>query len=420
MIDNNNIILITDSDDIAKSVLAKLILLRENDNISVCSVHNAKSVIKNSTFGVALLVKTAEDSDDEILKIITSIKSVKNDIEILLLLPEYNSETVIKAYDCGIYDYLLFDASESYFMIKTVNCFKQNMLKTKLSYDEKFLNQLGAIDSKTGLYQYKYLKEIFVELTDNLKIKNGSFSVLTLDESGKTKISTNRLALAIKSTLRQDDIAAIARGGKFYLILPNIDLISTKAVLQKLQDKMGESFKIRAGVSLIGIQSFATLEKLALDGLTSAIQNDVIAVCLEHNIDVQNSWLDEDDNEQSNIKSFKLFKNVFNNKMNNVIIPLFFRYKNEFEAKLTNTEVSQYANDIECVFSLKNENLHSELTIRYNGFAKFKIEITHTGLDSAENTKLDVPLSKLTDKFLISLLKQLKKEYKQSAYKKGS
>ena len=257
-------------------------------------------------------------------------------------------------------------------------------------------------------------------MTDNLKIKNGSFSVLTLDESGKTKISTNRLALAIKSTLRQDDIAAIARGGKFYLILPNIDLISTKAVLQKLQDKMGENFKIRAGVSLIGIQSFATLEKLALDGLTSAIQNDVIAVCLEHNIDVQNSWLDEDDNEQSNVKSFKLFKNVFNNKMNNVIIPLFFRYKNEFEAKLTNTEVSQYANDIECVFSLKNENLHSELTIRYNGFAKFKIEITHTGLDSAENTKLDVPLSKLTDKFLISLLKQLKNEYKQSAYKKGS
>ena len=201
--------------------------------------------------------------------------------------------------------------------------------------------------------------------------------------------------------------------------MPNIDLIGTKAVLQKLQDKMGENFKIRAGISLIGIQSFVTLEKLALDGMTSAIQNDVLAVCLEHNIDVQNSWLEDDATEQS-VKSFKLFKNVFTNKMNNIIIPIFFRYKNEFEAKLTNTEVSQYANNIECVFSLKNENIHSELTIRYNGFAKFKIEITHTGLDSAENTKLEVSLSKLTDKYLISLLKQLKNEYKQTAYKKGS
>lgn len=419
MIDNNNIVLITESDEVAKSVLNKLVLLRGNDKISVCSLLNLKSVIKNSTFSVAILVKSPDETEEEILKYISTIKHAKNTVEILLLLPENNSEFLLKAYDSGIYDYLLLGASEADYMVKTVNCFKSSMLKEKLSYEEKFLNQLGAIDTKTGLYQCKYLKEIFVELSENLKIKSGTFSVLTLDDSCKTKISTNRLAQTIKSSIRQDDIAAIARGGKFYLILPNIDLIGTKAVLQKLQDKMGENFKIRAGISLIGLQSFVTLEKLALDGMTSAIQNDVLAVCLEHNIDVQNSWLEDDATEQS-VKSFKLFKNVFTNKMNNIIIPIFFRYKNEFEAKLTNTEVSQYANNIECVFSLKNENIHSELTIRYNGFAKFKIEITHTGLDSAENTKLEVSLSKLTDKYLISLLKQLKNEYKQTAYKKGS
>lgn len=419
MIDNNNIVLITESDEVAKSVLNKLVLLRGNDKISVCSLLNLKSVIKNSTFSVAILVKSPDETEEDILKYISTIKHAKNTVEILLLLPENNSEFLLKAYDSGIYDYLLLEASEADYMVKTVNCFKSSMLKEKLSYEEKFLNQLGAIDTKTGLYQCKYLKEIFVELSENLKIKSGTFSVLTLDDSCKTKISTNRLAQTIKSSIRQDDIAAIARGGKFYLILPNIDLIGTKAVLQKLQDKMGENFKIRAGISLIGLQSFVTLEKLALDGMTSAIQNDVLAVCLEHNIDVQNSWLEDDATEQS-VKSFKLFKNVFTNKMNNIIIPIFFRYKNEFEAKLTNTEVSQYANNIECVFSLKNENIHSELTIRYNGFAKFKIEITHTGLDSAENTKLEVSLSKLTDKYLISLLKQLKNEYKQTAYKKGS
>ena len=419
MIDNNNIVLITESDEVAKSVLNKLVLLRGNDKISVCSLLNLKSVIKNSTFSVAILVKFPDETEEDILKYISTIKHAKNTVEILLLLPENNSEFLLKAYDSGIYDYLLLEASEADYMVKTVNCFKSSLLKEKLSYEEKFLNQLGAIDTKTGLYQCKYLKEIFVELSENLKIKSGTFSVLTLDDSCKTKISTNRLAQTIKSSIRQDDIAAIARGGKFYLILPNIDLIGTKAVLQKLQDKMGENFKIRAGISLIGLQSFVTLEKLALDGMTSAIQNDVLAVCLEHNIDIQNSWLEDDATEQS-VKSFKLFKNVFTNKMNNIIIPIFFRYKNEFEAKLTNTEVSQYANNIECVFSLKNENIHSELTIRYNGFAKFKIEITHTGLDSAENTKLEVSLSKLTDKYLISLLKQLKNEYKQTAYKKGS
>ena len=67
-----------------------------------------------------------------------------------------------------------------------------------------------------------------------------------------------------------------------------------------------------------------------------------------------------------------------------------------------------------------SDNANFILSIDKSLFAKFKIEITHTGLDSAENTKLEVSLSKLTDKYLISLLKQLKNEYKQTAYKKGS
>ena len=108
---------------------------------------------------------------------------------------------------------------------------------------------------------------------------------------------------------------------------------------------------------------------------------------------------------------------AFTKKLKEVITPVFFRFQKECETKLTNTNVSQYANSIECVFSLKNENIHSELILRYNGFAKIKIEIVHSGLDSAENSKVEMPLSKLTEKELLKLLKQLKDEYKQSAYK---
>ena len=104
--------------------------------------------------------------------------------------------------------------------------------------------------------------------------------------------------------------------------------------------------------------------------------------------------------------------------MQNVITPIFYRYQKTFETKLTNTKVSQYANNIECVFSLKNDKIHSELVMRYDGFAKFKIEINHSGLDSAENSKFEITLNKLNDKYLISLLKRLKDEYKQSAFEK--
>ena len=416
MIDSNNILLITDYEEIAKSVLEKLILLRSNDHITVCNTKNAKKILENSLYYVVILHELEDNALT--LKMIKNIKEVKEDSEIILLLNDLNPEFILNAYDNGIYDYFLTDAEAYEMLIKTINCFRLRTLKEIGVRNEKFLYQQGVIDAKTNLYNYKHLKEIFVDISDNLRIQNGVFAILTLDDKTKTKISTNRLATSIKNSVRKDDIIAVARGGKFYLILPNIDLTGAKSLIKKIQGKMGEEFLIRAGLSKIGIQSFETLDKNSQDGLTSAIQNDLQAVCLEDNIDIQNSWLDDEDNTKETKKNFKLFKMAFTNKMNTVITPIFYRFQKECETKLTNTQVSQYANNIESVFSLKNNDLHSELTIRYNGYAKFKIEITHSGLDSAENSKFEIPLSQLTEKLLNNLLKKLKEEYKESSYNK--
>lgn len=416
MIDSNNILLITESDEIAKNILQKLILLRNNDSITVTGYQNIKKTIENSIYSVIILHET--DDNNSTIKLINNIKEIKNDTEIILLLNDTKPELILNAYDNGIYDYTHTDCEDYELLIKTVNCFKLRSIKEISSRNEKFLYQQGVIDSKTNLYQYKHLKEVFIDISDNLRIQNGTFVILTLNDQIKTKVSTNRLANAIKNSIRNDDIAATARGGKYYIILPNIDILGTQALIQKIQDKMGNEFKIHSGIAKIGIQSFDTLDKNAQDSLTSAIQNNALCVCLECNNDNQNAWLEDDETESSK-KNFKLFKMSFTNKMNNVITPIFFRYQKEFETKLTNTKVSQYANNIESVFCLQNENIQSELTIRYNGFAKFKIEILHSGLDSAENSKFEIPLSKLTDKYLISLLKQLKNEYKQTAFGKG-
>lgn len=411
MIDSNNILLITDYENVATSILKKLVLLRKNDKITVTDTKNLKKALGNSLYCVVILHELEDENST--IKAINNIKEAKPDSEILLLLNDINAELILKAYDSGIYDYILTDSEDYEMLIKTVNCFKLRAVKEKAERNEKFLYQQGVIDSKTNLYQYKYLKEIFIDLSDSLRIQNGVFAILTLDDKTKTKISTNRLANAIKTSVRADDIVGVARGGKFYIILPNIDLEGTNALLKKIQNKMGKDFKLRAGLSKIKNQLFETLDKNAQDGLIAATQNNTISVCLENSNTMQNAWL-EDEEQNSAKKDFKLFKIAFTNKMNSVITPVFFRTQKEFETKLTNTKVSQYTNNVECVFCLQNENIQSELVIRYNGFAKFKIEIIHSGLDSAENSKQEIPLSKMTEKFLTNLLKQLKDEYKYS------
>lgn len=413
MIDNSNILLITDDDESAELILKKLVLLRGNDKIAVCESYNAKKFLSNSLCSLILLYDSGENQDS-LLKFISTLKESKSDAEIILILNDINPELVLKAYDCGIYDFVSIDSESYELVIKAINCFKLRTLKNIENRNEKFLYQQGVIDEKTNLYKYNYLKEVFIDISNDLKIQNGTFSILTLDDKNKTKISTNRLALLIKNTVRGDDIIATARGGKFYLILPNIDLEGTKSLIAKIQSKMGDSFQIRSGVSKIGIQSFETLDKTAQDSLKSAIQNDEMVVSLSNTPELVNDWI-EDENISPH-KDFKLFKMAFTSKLKNVITPVFFRFQKECETKLTNTLVSQYVNNIESVFSLKNENLHSELIIRFNGYAKFKIEIVHSGLDSAENSKLELPLSKLTDKELTKLLKQLKQEYRTYAF----
>ena len=68
MIDSNNILLITDYEDIAKTIIKKLVLLRNNDNITVCSQKNAKKFLEKSLHCVVILHES--DSETSTLKMI--------------------------------------------------------------------------------------------------------------------------------------------------------------------------------------------------------------------------------------------------------------------------------------------------------------------------------------------------------------
>ena len=95
MIDNNNIILITDNPETEKIVLEKLVLLRKNDNIRTCTYSNIKNALRESLFSLVILV---EDEDvDLTLKYVKTIKQVNPDVEVLLVLNKINLELILKA-----------------------------------------------------------------------------------------------------------------------------------------------------------------------------------------------------------------------------------------------------------------------------------------------------------------------------------
>ena len=60
MIDSNNILLITDYEEVATSILKKLVLLRKNDNISVTNIKNLKKTLEKSVFLIKKILYTRQ------------------------------------------------------------------------------------------------------------------------------------------------------------------------------------------------------------------------------------------------------------------------------------------------------------------------------------------------------------------------
>lgn len=170
--DNNNILLITDYEEIAKLVLEKLILLRDNDRITVCNSQKIKKTLENSLCCIVILHENSENPNVTI-KLISTIKETKPEAEVILLLNNENKDLILRAYDAGIYDYFTTETPDYEILIKTINCFKLRTFKDTANRNEKFLYQLGVIDNKNNLYKYSYLKEIFIDLSDDLRIQNG-------------------------------------------------------------------------------------------------------------------------------------------------------------------------------------------------------------------------------------------------------
>ena len=381
----NNILLSGDNKNLVDELKKKFVLLREYDKINNCSNKDVKKYLAASTYDILVLCMNQDAS--QTLKDIDYIKKNYPEIEIILYTDRLEAELMLNAYDKGIYDFITADSENYEITIKLINCMRLKALKSSNTRMEILLKNQGILSAKNDLYQYRYIKEVFDEIARSPKIRNGIFIILKLEDEIKTKVSSNRLNLLVKKLIRTTDIAATGNG-KIYLILENTNIKGAKTVVEKIQDGMGKDFKIQ-----------------------SAEKNDELLYCITDKYNSQEEWLSDNEQEIKQPKQYKIFNTAFANKLKHVIEPNFYRYQKEYESKNPHITINQYSNKVESVFSLKSNEAHSELVIRYDGYTKFVIEIIHKGLDTCENSKDFLPINKLTDKELQKLLKKLKQEF---------
>lgn len=397
---NAKLILIGEDKDYLKEFQSKFKLLRMNDTFEIFQIADVKSMPKSAEI---IFINCADYNDDSLSKL--TDKLTQNYPEAKIIQITENSD-ILYYYKKGVYDFIPPEVSGADYYICILNCLKYQRCQKVLAINRSFINTTNTIHYKTGLYTRKALKDAFVELGEKDFVKNGTFAILTLDETTKTKVSTNRLAGVLKKNLRTTDIIA-AGIDKYYIIFCDTSINNAKCAVQKISDIMGNDFSIRAGLCSIGIDYYDSIETRARNSLKSAIVKNTTYDCLDEQLELENY--------NDGKHKFKLFQKSYDNKLNNVIKPVFFRFEKEYGSGLADAQIVQYTNEIESMFCIKGEKAQSELILQYNGIAKLDLTISHSGLETPETTKIEIPLNKLNEKELTKYLKQLGNEYKEGA-----
>lgn len=410
MNDKNSILLISDDVNLSKVIESKLLFLRANDSIVVSEYKDAISNLKYSSADIVLLHENI--SQQATLDLIKKVREFDN-VCIILLVNNSDKDMILASYDAGIDDFVFASAEDFELVIRTVNNIKHNSIKLQAMRNQKLLEQLNVIDELTGLYNYNFAKQVIENYIDDNFLDDGIFLAIAPSESSKVKFSIEKIAQAIVASIRADDTATLGRGAKFYILLPKTSVNGAIVVLNKIKANYGDDFEICAGISCISHKSFDEMEHDALQALSDAVAtNAEYVLAQEKEEDTLDDWLVTDGEAP---KNYKIFRQIFNKKMEKVITPVFYRLQKAWEEKLFDTEIDQYTDSEQCVFHLKNNKQDSMLRIVYPGFAKIVIYITHEGLDSPENKEIQLSLTKISQKELINIVEDFIKEFKYTS-----
>ena len=399
----NNIVLVCDDERIARDLLPKLLFLRNNDVVSFVTYAQALSGTDFSLFDSVVIYETS--SKERTIDLIKSLRKYSN-LHLLLLAKDYDTDFILQAYEKGIDDFALTDANSAELVLRMVKGLKFNALKAAFLRSQKLLEQLKVVDERYGIYSYSSARLVIENRIDYELLKTGHFIAITQDAMSNGGL--DELCSAIKSSIRSEDVVTVGKSKSFYVFLPYTEINGAISVVAKIQENLGEDYKIHAGITGFA-NSFQQMEKEALQILFEAVSTDAQYKISEKSEIKVDDWLES----ELEVKNYKIFKQIFNKKLENVVTPVFYRMQKNWEEKLFSTNIEQYVNEQECIFELIHKKQKSSLKLVYQGFTKIVVQIIHEGLDSPENDEFSISLTKINQTLLIDIMEKFIKDFKE-------
>lgn len=370
-----SILIITNKADVGNHIADKIKLLRECDTIKIVSYIESISVL-NTTQPSLILIYCSDTDSVSIIKEIRSIKSLDK-VPILFITDNLNEEKLFYAFDNGIDDFFFISDPDSIILMRIFLTLQKAVLYKQIDINKEILVSANIVDKQNGIYLKEYtpmvLRNFFSKSIEE-NLENTVFMYIKPVSQNKKRLNMYKIANTIKSIPRGNDIVAYGKSAGFYLILYNSGKTGAKTVATRIKTALNEECKIYACAAEI-TTSFEEMESVLYKSLKEQIENnEEFNYLYDTNLTEAVNIMDIKD---ENGKRFKEFKKEFIKNFEKIVAPIFYQIQTKTSEKFKDLEIKYFINEDESKFSIKKEDLYSELKITYPTYIKVLIDIKH-------------------------------------------
>ena len=370
-----SILIITNKADVGNHIADKIKLLRECDTIKIVSYIESISVL-NTTQPSLILIYCSDTDSVSIIKEIRSIKSLDK-VPILFITDNLNEEKLFYAFDNGIDDFFFISDPDSIILMRIFLTLQKAVLYKQIDINKEILVSANIVDKQNGIYLKEYtpmvLRNFFSKSIEE-NLENTVFMYIKPVSQNKKRLNMYKIANTIKSIPRGNDIVAYGKSAGFYLILYNSGKTGAKTVATRIKTVLNEECKIYACAAEI-TTSFEEMESVLYKSLKEQIENnEEFNYLYDTNLTEAVNIMDIKD---ENGKRFKEFKKEFIKNFEKIVAPIFYQIQTKTSDKFKDLEIKYFINEDESKFSIKKEDLYSELKITYPTYIKVLIDIKH-------------------------------------------
>ncbi len=412
----NNVLFVTNEDDIVNQLSDQLILLRNIDCILIRLYTDACETIDKDR--PQSIIITCSNREEE-ASCLETIKLMKNHtiVPIILVLREYNEDFIKLANKAGISDCVTVEYGHSEILMRTIWSLQKNEMRETHKKTRRLLEQLKILDENTGFYTTKQAKRVFANEINYLQENKLDAVLMAIcpNENAGIKITKEKLDEVVKSNVRGSDIVIMHDENTYFLILTNTNLSGAMIVWSRIIKTIGAEGTICGCITDIATNPADDLPKLMIDALTVALTAPNNFIAINNDKEDDDIWFET--KSEKNSHNLKLFQQIFKKKMASTIRPLF-----EFAKKSAKRKLQKIAFDIKETESsielkLTKDDKVSILKLEHTGTSYVTVYFIHEGLDSPENKKSNMEFNEINEAELKEIIDSFIVEYLSYANK---